>query len=70
MKQPEKLLGEFKCLNNNKIDIRGTIRVDIQSGSSVAERCPRTTSRHKHNQHNGRRYRKTRPPAIDVPQIN
>ena len=36
---PETSLGEFNCYNNNKINIKGTIQVDIQSGSSQAKNC-------------------------------
>ena len=32
-------MGEFRCFNNNKIDIIGTIQVDITSGSSNANNC-------------------------------
>ena len=35
--QPNKSIGEFRCFNNNKIDIIGTIQVDITSGSSTAK---------------------------------
>ena len=39
IKQPNKTIGEFRCFNNNKIDIIGTIQVDITSGSSNAKNC-------------------------------
>ena len=39
IKQPNKSIGEFRCFNNNKIDITGTIQVDITSGSSYAKNC-------------------------------
>ena len=39
IKQPNKSIGEFRCFNNNKIDIIGTIQVDITSGSSNANNC-------------------------------
>ena len=38
-KQPNRTIGEFRCFNNNKIDIIGTIQVDITSGSSNAKNC-------------------------------
>ena len=37
--QPDKSLGEFTCFNNNKINILGTIQVDIASGKSTAQNC-------------------------------
>ena len=33
IKQPEKSIGEFRCFNNNKFNIQGTIQVDAKSGS-------------------------------------
>ena len=36
---PEKSIGEFRCFNNNKINILGTIQVDITSGTSTANNC-------------------------------
>ena len=39
IKQPNKTIGEFRCFNNNKTDIIGTIQVDITSGSSNAKNC-------------------------------
>ena len=39
IKQPNKSIGEFICFNNNKVDIIGTIQVDITSGSSNANNC-------------------------------
>ena len=39
IKQPNKSIGEFQCFNNNKINIIGTIQVDITSGSSTAKNC-------------------------------
>ena len=39
IKQPERSLGEFNCFNNNNIGNKGTIQVDIQSGSSLTENC-------------------------------
>ena len=39
IKQPNKSIGEFRCFNNNKINIIGTIQVDITSGSSNAKNC-------------------------------
>ena len=39
IKQPNKSIGEFRCFNNNKIDIIGTIQVDITSVSSNANNC-------------------------------
>ena len=35
----DKSLGEFRCFNNNKINILGTIHVDITSGTSTAKNC-------------------------------
>ena len=32
--EPNKSLGEFRCFNNNEIDVTGIIKVDITSGSS------------------------------------
>ena len=37
--QPDKSLGEFRCFNNNKINIQGIIHVDITSGTSTAKNC-------------------------------
>ena len=37
--QPNKALGEFRCFNNNKINILGTIEVDITSGTSTVRKC-------------------------------
>ena len=37
--QPNKALGEFRWFNNNKIDILGTIQVDITSVTSTAKKC-------------------------------
>ena len=39
IKQPNKSIGEFRCFNNNNIDIISTIQVDITSGSSNANNC-------------------------------
>ena len=39
IKFPEKLIGEFGCYKNNKINITGAIQVGIISGSSDAKRC-------------------------------
>ena len=39
IKQPNKSIGEFRCFNNNKINISGIIQVDITSGSSTATNC-------------------------------
>ena len=39
IKQPNKSIGEFRCFNNNKINIIGTIQLDITSGSSTAKNC-------------------------------
>ena len=37
--EPEKSIGEFRCFNNNKINILGTIQVYITSGTSTAKNC-------------------------------
>ena len=37
IQEPEKSIGEFRCFNNNKINILGTIHLDITSGSSIAK---------------------------------
>ena len=39
IRNPEKSIGEFRCFNNNKINIIGTIQVDITSGSSTTKNC-------------------------------
>ena len=39
IEQPKKAIEEFRCFNNNKIDVIGTIQVDITSGSSNAKNC-------------------------------
>ena len=39
IQKPNKALGEFRCFNNNKINILGTIQVDITSGTSTAKNC-------------------------------
>ena len=39
IKQPNKSIGEFRCFKNNKINIIGTIQVDITSGSTTAKNC-------------------------------
>ena len=39
IQHPDKSLGEFRCFNNNKINILGTIHVDITSGTSTAKNC-------------------------------
>ena len=32
-------VGEFRCFNNNKIQIQGIIQIDITSGTSSAKEC-------------------------------
>ena len=39
IKQPNQTIGEFRCFNNNKIDIIGTIQVEITSDSTNARNC-------------------------------
>ena len=39
IQHPDKSLGECRCFNNNKINILGTIHVDITSGTSTAKNC-------------------------------
>ena len=39
IRHPNKTIGELRCFNNKKIDIIGTIQVDITSGSSNAKNC-------------------------------
>ena len=39
IQHPDKSLGEFRCFDNNKINILGTIHVDITSGTSTAKNC-------------------------------
>ena len=55
IKQPNKAIGEFRCFNNNKIDIIGTIQVDITSGSSNAKNCTILLV-NNNNQHHGERH--------------
>ena len=39
IQHPDKSLSEFRCFNNNKINILGTIHVDITSRTSTAKNC-------------------------------
>ena len=39
IQQPNKSLGEFRCFNNNKIKILGTVQLDITSGTCTAKNC-------------------------------
>ena len=39
IQHPDKSPGEFRCFDNNKINILGTIHVDITSGTSTAKNC-------------------------------
>ena len=56
IKQPEKSIGEFRCFNNSKINIQGTIQVDVKTGSSMAKKLHNTTSQHQHNKHTRKRH--------------
>ena len=37
--EPNKSIGEYRCFNNNKIEVSGIIKVDITCGSSSAKNC-------------------------------
>ena len=50
MNEAEKSIGEFSCFNNNKINLLGTIQVDITSGSSM-RKLHNTTGRYQFHKH-------------------
>ena len=56
IKQPTKSIGEFRCFNNNKIDIIGTIQVDNKIRVIKCYKLYNTISQQEHHQHHGERH--------------